>query len=139
VRARRVAPLARHILYPAAARLELGVVAHDGLRQDDVEVGEPAARRHSDNLKHPPRTTCYSADLKFCARSGSASAEVVRAVGAAETGRSDAGPTEKLNPFGRIPWARSRTNRTAVPGSELGACCPALHQCIPLVSRGSVC
>jgi transposase len=31
-----VAPLARHIFHPATARIEPGVVAHDGLRQDDV-------------------------------------------------------------------------------------------------------
>ncbi len=44
VGAGRVAPLARQLLHLAGAGLEPGLIAHDRLRQNDVQIGEPAAR-----------------------------------------------------------------------------------------------
>jgi hypothetical protein len=44
VRAGRVTPFSRQFLHLASTGAERGVIAHDGLCQDDVQVGEPAAR-----------------------------------------------------------------------------------------------
>ena len=41
----RVTPLPRQLLHPARTRVERGIIVHNGLSQDDVQVGEPAARR----------------------------------------------------------------------------------------------
>src|SRR5258708_24950134 len=43
IRARRVTPLARQCLYLTSPRIERGLVAHDGLRQEDMQIGEPIA------------------------------------------------------------------------------------------------
>jgi hypothetical protein len=44
VRAGRVTPFARQFLHLASTEVERGVIAHDSLCQDDVQVGERAAR-----------------------------------------------------------------------------------------------
>ena len=44
IRARRVAPFSRQYLDLTSTRVELGFAAHDRLRQNDVQIGEPAAR-----------------------------------------------------------------------------------------------
>jgi hypothetical protein len=44
VRAGRVTPFSRQFLHLASTDIERGVIAHDSLCQDDVQVGEPAAR-----------------------------------------------------------------------------------------------
>src|SRR5262245_59516850 len=41
---RRITPLSRQGLHLARPRVERGLIAHDGLRQDDMQVGEPVAR-----------------------------------------------------------------------------------------------
>ena len=44
VGAGRVTPRLRQLLHPACASIERGIIAHDNLSQDDVQVGKPAAR-----------------------------------------------------------------------------------------------